>query len=117
MIFQCLRGTFNYFPLARDQLRYKKASLNKSRYHLVIDNCKNQQLTMNNLKKFDENQILFKCEICDKEFKNSNGLKRHFKFVHRLEKEYQCNICQNVYKLKDQLTLHVRSVHDNKKYH
>ena len=100
MIFQCIGRTFNYFPLARDQSRYKKASLNKSRYYLVIDNCKNQQLSMNNLKKLEENQILFKCEICDKGFKNSNGLKRHFKVVHSLEKEYQCNIKMLVTKVK-----------------
>ena len=73
---------------------------------------------MDNLKKLRKHQIsLSKCEICEKEFKNNNGLKCHFNFVHSLEKEYQCNICQNAYKLQSQLTFHVTSVHENKKYH
>ena len=53
---------------------------------------------MENLKKMKLNQIpLFKCEICDKEFKTNKGLKHHFNITHNFEKEYQCNICQKVF--------------------
>ena len=50
-----------------------------------------------------KNQIPLKCEICDTEFKNNNGLRRHFNIVHKLLKEHQCNICQNAFKLQCQL--------------
>ena len=58
-----------------------------------------------------------RCEICDKEFKSSKGLKNHFILVHKLMKEHQCNICQKVFKLQSQLTSHVKIAHGNKKYH
>ena len=38
-----------------------------------------------------------KCEICDKEFKSNNGLKKHFNMVHMLMKEHQCHICDISY--------------------
>ena len=77
---------------------------------------------MDNLKK---NQTLLhaktkkecKCEICDKEFKNIYGLKRHFDVVHKFEKDHQCNICQKKFMLDSQLTSHLKIVHENKKHH
>ena len=56
-----------------------------------------------------------KCEICDKEFKKNDGLKKHFNIVHNFVKELQCNICQKVFNVQHKLTLHVRTVHENKK--
>ena len=47
---------------------------------------------MDNQKKLGKNQIQFKCEICDNEFKNKNTLKKHFNNTHNnLEKEHKCN--------------------------
>ena len=63
------------------------------------------------------NEHVYKCEICDKEFKKNNGLKRHVKVVHNFVKEHQCNICQKVFMLQTQLNSHVKIVHENKKYH
>ena len=48
---------------------------------------------------FKEKDKIYKCEICDKEFKNNNALKKHFNNVHNFVKEHQCNICQKVFKL------------------
>ena len=72
---------------------------------------------MDNSKKLVQDQIPHKCEICDKVFKNSSGLKYHFNIIHNLEKEHQCNICQKNFKLLSQLNLHVKIVHQNKKHH
>ena len=49
---------------------------------------------MSNLQKLRQNQILLKCEICDKEFKNNKSLKYHVNIIHNLVKDFQCNICQ-----------------------
>ena len=71
---------------------------------------------MANLNKTRQN--LLKCEICDKEFKSSKGLKNHIDIVHKLmEEHHQCNTCQKVFKLQSQLTSHVKTVHEKKKYH
>ena len=72
---------------------------------------------MDKQKKLGHNQILFKCEICDKEFENKNTLKKHFNNVHNLEKKHKCNICQRVFPIKSQMTSHMKIVHGNKKLH
>ena len=63
-----------------------------------------------------QNQNSQKCEICDKEFKNKNSLRIHFKNVHNFEKEHQCNICQKDFKFLSQLTSHMKITHENKKH-
>ena len=63
------------------------------------------------------NKILFKCDICDKEFKKINVLRHHYNIVHKLMEEHQCNICQKDFKLLRQLREHVKIVHENKKHH
>ena len=70
---------------------------------------------MDNLKKPKENEIPFKCEICDKELKSKNSLKKHFIVVHNSEGEHQCKICQKDFNIKRRLTLHMKVVHENKK--
>ena len=66
----------------------------------------------------DENpKILYKCEICDKEFKTYNGLKYHFNITHKLEKILQCNICQKNFNTQSQLTWHTKFVHEDQKNH
>ena len=73
---------------------------------------------MENLKQFRKKPTLAqKCDICDKEFKNTKGLKYHVNIIHNLEKEYQCNVCQKAFNTQRKLTLHEKIVHENKKHH
>ena len=72
---------------------------------------------MSDLKTLGQNKISLKCEICDKEFKNNNGLRRHFNIVHNCVKEHQCNVCQKVFKIHSELSLHLKNVHERKKQH
>ena len=62
---------------------------------------------------------LYKCEICENEFKNKNGLRQHFNIVHNFVKgcEHQCNICQKTFELHHKLSSHVKIAHENKKFH
>ena len=71
--------------------------------------------TMDDLNKSRrQNQIPFKCEICDKEFKSNNSLIYHFNSTHKMMGEHKCNICQNAFNLQSQLTSHVKNSHGNK---
>ena len=73
---------------------------------------------MSDFKRLRQNKIPLKCEICEKEFKNSSGLKTHFNITHDLKKkEYQCNICQKVFNFQEGLTRHMKMLHENKKHH
>ena len=66
---------------------------------------------MDNIAEIRQDQISFKCKICEKEFKESHGLNYHFNNTHNLdlEKGHQCNICQKIFHLKNHLTTHVKS--------
>ena len=83
----------------------------------------NDKTTMDNLKisrqqtllLLNEKNKIYKCEICDKEFKINNTLKKHFNIVHNFVKEHQCNICQKDFNFQSQLTKHVKNAHENKK--
>ena len=55
-----------------------------------------------------------KCDICDKDFKSTDGLRAHFNGVHNVIKEHQCNICQKVIRFQCQLISHVKTTaHEN----
>ena len=69
----------------------------------------------NSNKSRQQNQILVKCEICDKEFRRNNGLKNHLNLVHKSMEEHPCNICQSVFKLQRQLNSHVK-IHNTSTY-
>ena len=73
---------------------------------------------MSDIRMLRQSQIQNKCEICDKEFKNNNGLKKHFNNIHgNSEKEHQCNICQKLFDIQSQLTNHVKNVHANRRHY
>ena len=72
---------------------------------------------MSYLQNLRQNQILLKCEICDKEFKNNKSLEYHVNIIHNLEKNYLCNICQKVFYAQSRLTSHMKIVHEKKKHH
>ena len=55
---------------------------------------------MDNSQKQEQAQIGLKCEICDKGFNRSNGLKYHLNIIHNLEKKHHlCNICEKVFNI------------------
>ena len=66
---------------------------------------------MDNLNELRQNAIvrneqIYKCEICDKEFKHKIGLKQHINVVHNIVKKHQCNICQKVFHIQGKLSSH-----------
>ena len=68
---------------------------------------------MENLKKFkQQNQILSKCDICEKDFNTIKKLKEHFKMVHNYHSDQiECNICTKVFAQKCKLNVHIKNTH------
>ena len=56
----------------------------------------------------------YTCDICDKDFKNKNGLKNHYNIKHDIGalQPKACNICDKT--LIGSLTLHINNVHGKK---
>ena len=83
----------------------------------MITNMENSniQIKLHNNKSPDE---IHKCEICDKEFKSKQGLRRHFHSIHNEQKgKNKCNICEKTFLLQWQLSTHMKRMHENKKHH
>ena len=59
---------------------------------------------MENSNQLRQDQIQFTCEICEKDFKNRNGLKHHLNMAHNVAKGYQCNLCEKVFNIQSQIT-------------
>ena len=59
----------------------------------------------------------YTCDICEKVFKNKNGLKTHYNIKHDIGalQRQACNICDKT--LIGSLTLHINNVHGKKKIH
>ena len=59
----------------------------------------------------------YTCDICEKVFKNKNGLKTHYNIKHDIGalQPKACNICDKT--LIGSLTLHINNVHGKKKIH
>lgn len=67
-----------------------------------------------------DNQILFKCNICEKTYASNENLLAHIKAVHNKIKDVECEYDDCDYKCstKSSLTIHIDSVHNNvKKFH
>ena len=81
-------------------------------------------ITMHNLKilrgqqskiHLKEKDKIYKCETCDKEFKNNNGLKKHFNTVHEGLKNYKCYFCESFFGTPHRLKCHMKRVHEEEK--
>lgn len=59
----------------------------------------------------------FKCTKCDKTFRKSNALKRHFMSIHSEIKPYSCHICAKKFTRKDHMNRHIIVQHDNPPAH
>ena len=54
------------------------------------------------------NGSLYKCNICEKEFRQKSNLNTHFKGVHEKSKNQTCNICNASFR---DLNSHIRYIH------
>ncbi|XP_050416435.2 zinc finger protein 320 [Patella vulgata] len=62
-----------------------------------------------------ENKKMFRCAVCQKDFKRKSHAKEHAGTVHTNARKYQCPHCNINYKNKSQLNAHIRCKHtDNR---
>ncbi|XP_037936410.1 zinc finger protein 425-like [Teleopsis dalmanni] len=125
---KCRMDTF--IPeLTTDEVRKRKVKCAKEKKERKRKESKiNQNLTKDEI---EENNILdekdseliqdgmrkkktFKCEKCEKIFRNKEKYEAHINFEHKdVEKPYPCEFCENSYRLYSSLRRHTLKVHIN----
>ena len=56
-----------------------------------------------------------KCEICDKQFKRKDHLKRHIRAVHEKKRPHKCSVCGASFSHKANMKSHIAIVHKEEK--
>ena len=62
----------------------------------------------NHKTEFHSNEELFKCDECEKSFKDENKRDKHLK----IHQKYECDECDKVFKYEENLDKHMEAVHD-----
>ncbi|XP_061725619.1 oocyte zinc finger protein XlCOF6-like isoform X1 [Cydia pomonella] len=57
----------------------------------------------------------YPCDLCDKSFRSSNGLKSHM-MGHTGERPHVCQVCQKAFKHKSHLKFHLQIHNENRQY-
>ena len=105
------------------------ANVHKSMKDHVCDICHMKFFTMYYLKRHFkinhvENDTIFKCEMCPKEFKNERSRKDHVAKIHLLNKifnerrdanQFKCETCQKILSSNESLRSHIKNVHEQKR--
>ena len=67
------------------------------------------------LEKFHQD-IVYKCDICEKEYSCATNIKMHYRSVHYVTK-VKCDQCGRDFKLKEYLHRHIKAVHEKLRDH
>ena len=62
-----------------------------------------------------ENNKLYQCRACDKEFSTSSGLKDHIVKIHKGRKIFQCPICSDKFIDEEKMNEHIVNIHNGRK--
>ena len=57
----------------------------------------------------------YKCEYCEKDFRNEKEMTGHVVTVHEGKKPYKCEVCKKYFGRKETVERHVNEFHDGKK--
>ena len=66
--------------------------------------------------KVQNEQKLFQCNICDKNFLKMSTLNRHIAFIHAEKCIEKCEICDKEYPKRSSLKLHIKSIHEKRNH-
>ena len=55
---------------------------------------------------------MFKCSICETEFRQESRLKDHFAYFHEKKTSHLCSLCGHSSISKAELTVHIKNVHE-----
>jgi hypothetical protein len=59
------------------------------------------------------NELPFKCDICERQFRVPYTLTVHRRSAHTNERPYECELCDKKFMRSDHLNNHVRAIHIN----
>ena len=87
--------------------------------HALLDVTKNIEKNISNSNflnnSTNENEKIFKCESCIKQFDKKYSLKRHIRSVHEGIKDHKCHNCEKTFSRSSDVNRHIKNVHEEKK--
>ena len=63
----------------------------------------------------EEGRVVWRCELCSKEFPYKSGGKRHIETMHCENTEYECEVCGRILKNKNTYQNHISITHGIKR--
>ena len=61
---------------------------------------------------FKDKSKRYQCDLCDKEYKDPKGLKKHRAIVHAIgEKKHECDLCGRKFFWVSELKIHIKRIH------
>ena len=63
----------------------------------------------------EEGRVVWRCQLCSKEFPYKSGGKRHVETMHCENTEYECEVCGRVLKNKNTYQNHISITHGIKR--
>ena len=61
------------------------------------------------MESFAKLENTFKCEICEKTFKNNESKCQHIRSAHGETKFFACNVCNKIFETKNGLNFHLKN--------
>ena len=104
------------FNSRRNLLRHKKRH-DTTVKEFKCDICnsgvsyKRKELLNSHIENVHDN-VIYKCELCQKQLKSKSSLRQHKKSVHEIIRSYKCDTCDMAFKLKKHLNAHIYSLHE-----
>ncbi|XP_018399873.1 PREDICTED: zinc finger protein 665-like [Cyphomyrmex costatus] len=95
-------------PYQCELCRYKSRIKSNLTSHMVSMHADDERFKSN--KHLYVRGISYKCETCNKEFKNKKNLHIHER-IHNDEKPYECDFCKRKFRIKYTLTSHIVAMH------
>ena len=103
----------NHHQKQKQETTFKKKGTKQKRTQHECDVCEKSFRRSGGLKlhmRIHTNEKPYECDVCEKCFRQAGTLKDHMR-IHANEKPYECDVCEKCFRTSGQLKVHVRRYH------
>ena len=99
--------------IQKEETTFKKKGTKQKRTQHECDVCEKSFRRSGGLKRhvrIHTNEKPYECDVCEMSFRDSCTLKSHMR-IHTNEKPYECDVCEMKFRRSDNLKVHMRRWH------